>query len=44
MVEQVGSLLVVATIIGCVGAWIYAIFHYNWDKWEDDRKNDQDFL
>ena len=36
MVEQVVSLLVVVVIIGCVGAWIYSIFHYNWDIWEDE--------
>ncbi len=44
MVDQVEKLLVVVAIIGCVGGWIYSIFHYNWDKWEDDRKSDQDFL
>jgi len=44
MVEQVESFLVVAVIIGLVGFWIYSIFHYNWDNWEEDRKNDQEFL
>ena len=48
MVDQVEKLLVVVAIIACVGVgvgvWIYSIFKYNWDNWEEDRKKDQEFL
>lgn len=44
MVDQVEKLLVVVAIIAGVGGWIYSIFKYNWDNWEENRKNDQEFL
>lgn len=37
------DLLLVLTIIGLHGYWIYAVTTYNWTKFEEDSKGD-DFL